>query len=89
MFSVLLCSRGYGTCGWQVKLGDPIKHGTLLESFENLYIVIALCKYSNYITKELNYVVSSLLVILSCSLFQFIDETEQKIMENRTELRQS
>ena len=26
MFQVLLCPYGYKTCGWQVKLCDPIKH---------------------------------------------------------------
>ena len=39
MFQVLLCPCGYKTCGWQVKLCDPIKHGALLERFEDLWII--------------------------------------------------
>ena len=50
MFQVLLCRCGYNTCGWQVKLCDPIKHGALLERLEDLWIIIAIYKYSYYIT---------------------------------------
>ncbi len=32
MFQVLLCPYGYKTCGWQVKLCDPIKHGACLSA---------------------------------------------------------
>ena len=48
MFQVLLCPCGYKTCGWQVKLCDSIKHGALLERFEDLEN--ALYQYSYYIT---------------------------------------
>ena len=32
MFQVLLYPYGYKTCGWQVKLCDPIKHGACLSA---------------------------------------------------------
>ena len=32
MFQVLLCPYGYKTCGWQVKLCDPIKHRACLSA---------------------------------------------------------
>ena len=50
MFQVLFCPCGYKTCGWQVQLCDPVKHEALLERFEDLQIIIALYKYSYYIT---------------------------------------
>ena len=39
MFLVLLCPCEYKTCKWQVKLCDRIKHGALLECFEDLRII--------------------------------------------------
>ena len=54
MFQVLLCPCEYKTCGWQVKLCDPIKHGALLERFEDLYVKCAIqVLVLHYITTQL------------------------------------
>ena len=49
LFQVLLCPCKYKRCGWQVKLCDPIRHGALLDCFEE-QIINTLYKYPYYIT---------------------------------------
>ena len=46
-----LCPCGHKTCGWQVKLCDPIKHEALLEHSEDLKctIQVLLLHYIYYI----------------------------------------
>jgi len=47
MFLALLCSCGYKTCGWQVTLRDPIKHGQCRSATEMKFHVAALYKHTD------------------------------------------
>jgi len=47
MFLAFFCPCGCNTCGWQVTLCDPIKHGQCLGATEMKFHVAALYKHTD------------------------------------------
>ena len=70
ILQVLLCPNEHETCGWQVKLYDPIKHGALLERFEDLKIIK--CAIQVLLLRYITYLDTAVVQLMRCCVESFV-----------------